>query len=93
MIMSTSWTACRLTSISVWPPGVGCNSRVPTLRVLSVAARLRKSLRALHEAHSLLASSVDTAISDVFAKGLLDDPLRSRRLEDAYAELVNAGRT
>ena len=45
----------------------------------------------LHEAHSLLASSIDTAISDVFSKRApLDDPDRRRRLEDAYAELVNA---
>ncbi|HEY7532851.1 MAG TPA: hypothetical protein VH681_08765, partial [Nitrospiraceae bacterium] len=44
----------------------------------------------LHEAHGLLASSIDTAISDVFAKRApLDDPDRQRRLEDAYAELVN----
>ncbi|HEY6085546.1 MAG TPA: hypothetical protein VIU63_09135 [Nitrospira sp.] len=45
----------------------------------------------LHEAHSLLASSVDTAISAVFSKRApLDDPDRPRRLEDAYAELVAA---
>jgi hypothetical protein len=48
-------------------------------------------IAALQEAHSLLASSVDTAISDVFSKRApLDDPDRSRRLEDAYAEAVNA---
>lgn len=46
---------------------------------------------ALQEAHSLLASSIDTAISDVFSKRApLDDPDRRRRLEDAYAELVNS---
>lgn len=45
----------------------------------------------LHEAHSLLSSSIDTAISDVFSKrASLDDPGRQRRLEDAYAELVNS---
>ncbi len=45
----------------------------------------------LHEAHSLLSSSIDTAISDVFSKRApLDDPDRRRRLEDAYAELVNS---
>ena len=44
----------------------------------------------LQEAHSLLSSAIDTAISDVFSKrALLDDPDRQRRLEDAYAELVN----
>jgi L-ascorbate metabolism protein UlaG (beta-lactamase superfamily) len=45
----------------------------------------------LTEAHSLLASAIDTAISDVFSKRApVDDPDRQRRLEDAYAELVNA---
>jgi len=45
----------------------------------------------LHEAHSLLSSSIDTAISDVFSKRApLEDPDRQRRLEDAYAELVNS---
>ena len=45
----------------------------------------------LHQAHSLLASSIDTAISDVFSKRApLDDPDRQQRLEDAYAELVNS---
>src|SRR4030095_6194062 len=46
---------------------------------------------ALQETHSLLASSIDTAISDVFSKrASVDDPERQRRLEDAYAEVVNA---
>lgn len=45
----------------------------------------------LQEAHSLLSSAIDTAISDVFSKRApLDDSERQRRLEDAYAELVNA---
>jgi len=45
----------------------------------------------LHEAHSLLSSAIDTTISDVFSKRApLDEPDRRRRLEDAYAELVNA---
>ncbi len=45
----------------------------------------------LHEAHSLLSSAIDTAISDVFSKRApLDDPDRQQRVEDAYAELVNA---
>jgi L-ascorbate metabolism protein UlaG (beta-lactamase superfamily) len=45
----------------------------------------------LTEAHSLLASAIDTTISDVFSKRApVDDPDRRRRLEDAYAELVNA---
>ena len=46
---------------------------------------------ALQEAHSLLASSIDTALSDVFSKRApVDDPDRQKRLEDAYAEVVNA---
>ncbi len=46
---------------------------------------------ALQEAHGLLASAIDTAISDVFSKRApLDDLDRRKRLEDAYAELVNA---
>ena len=46
---------------------------------------------ALHEAHQHLLSSVETAISDVFAKRApLDDPDLRTRLEDAYAELVNS---
>ena len=45
----------------------------------------------LQEAHGLLSSAIDTAISDVFSKRApLDDPDRRHRLEDAYAELVNA---
>lgn len=45
----------------------------------------------LHEAHGLLLSCVETAISDVFARRApLDDPARSARLEDAYAELVQS---
>jgi Beta-lactamase superfamily domain len=48
-------------------------------------------MAALQEAHSLLASSIDTAISDVFSKRApLDDPDRPARLEDAYAEVVNS---
>ncbi len=45
----------------------------------------------LQEAHHLMQSAIDTAISDVFAhRGPLDDPERRRRLEDAYAELVQS---
>jgi L-ascorbate metabolism protein UlaG (beta-lactamase superfamily) len=46
---------------------------------------------ALQDAHGLLLSCVETAISDVFARrAQLDDPRTRRRLEDAYAELVNS---
>ena len=45
----------------------------------------------LHEAHSLFLSCVETAISDIFSRrASLDDPETKRRLEDAYAELVNS---
>ncbi len=45
----------------------------------------------LHEAHSLLLSSVETAISDVFSRrASLGDPSLRGRLEDAYAELVRS---
>lgn len=45
----------------------------------------------LQEAHSLLLSSIETAISDVFShRASLDDPMRRIRLEDAYAELVQS---
>jgi hypothetical protein len=48
-------------------------------------------LASLHEAHSILLSAVETAISDVFSRrASLDDPSRRRLLEDAYAELVNS---
>ncbi len=56
-----------------------------------VAGLAPEVVASLHEAHSLLSSSIDTAISDVFSKRApLDDPDRQRRLEDAYAELVNS---
>jgi hypothetical protein len=45
----------------------------------------------LHEAHGLMLSAVETAISDVFAhRAALDDPAVPMRLEDAYAELVKS---
>jgi L-ascorbate metabolism protein UlaG (beta-lactamase superfamily) len=45
----------------------------------------------LHEAHSLLLSAVETAISDVFSRrASLDDPSLRVRLENAYAELVKS---
>jgi len=43
----------------------------------------------LHEVHGILMSAVETAISDVFAhRTSVDDPAAGRRLEDAYAEVV-----
>lgn len=51
----------------------------------------RDVVESLHEAHRLLLSSVETAISDIFAgRAPLDDPDVARRLEDAYAEVVKS---
>jgi hypothetical protein len=73
------WTWVQLESAD--PPG-------PFPFVAGVAPEVVASL---HEAHSLLSSVIDTAISDVFSKRApLDDPDRQRRLEDAYAELISA---
>ena len=54
-----------------------------------VAGVAPEVVASLHEAHALLSSAIDTAISDVFSKRApLDDPDRQRRLEDAYAEVI-----
>ncbi|HXV68904.1 MAG TPA: hypothetical protein VD738_08270 [Nitrospira sp.] len=72
---------CWVQLESTEPPG-------PFPFVAGVASDVVASL---HEAHGLLASSIDTAISDVFSKRApLDEPARRQRLEDAYAELVNS---
>lgn len=45
----------------------------------------------LHEVHGILMSSIETAISDVFAhRTSVDDPALRGRLEDAYAEVVES---
>ncbi len=45
----------------------------------------------LHEVHGILMSAVETAISDVFAhRTPVDDAAAGRRLEDAYAEVVQS---
>ena len=73
------WAWVQLESAD--PPG-------PFPFIAGVAADVVASL---HEAHGLLSSALDTAISDVFSKRApLDDPDRQRRLEDAYAEVVSA---
>lgn len=55
-----------------------------------VAGVAPEVVASLQEAHSLLSSSIDTAISDVFSKRApVDDPDRHRRLEDAYAEVIS----
>jgi len=72
---------CWVQLESAEPPG-------PFPFVSGVAPEVVASLQ---EAHSLMSSAIDTAISDVFSKRApLDDADRQRRLEDAYAELVNA---
>jgi len=56
-----------------------------------VAGVALEVVASLSEAHGLLSSAIDTAISDVFSKRApLDDPDRQRRLEDAYAEVIGA---
>ena len=73
------WAWVQLESAD--PPG-------PFPFIAGVAADVVASL---HEAHGLLSSALDTAISDVFSKRApLDDPDRQRRLEDAYAEVISA---
>ena len=73
------WTWVQLESAE--PPG-------PFPFVAGVAPEVVASL---HEAHALLSSTIDTAISDVFSKRApLDDPDRQRRLEDAYGEVISA---
>ena len=48
-------------------------------------------LSSLHEVHSILLSSLETAISDVYAKRApLDDPALRGLIEDAYAEVVQS---
>ena len=91
--MSTIWDSVprdHFLSLAPWC-WVQLESADPPGPFPFVAGLAPEVVAALHEAHRLLASSIDTAISDVFSKRApLDDPLRSRRLEDAYAELVNA---
>jgi L-ascorbate metabolism protein UlaG (beta-lactamase superfamily) len=93
MIMNAIWDSVppdHYLSLAPWC-WVQLESADPPGPFPFVAGLAPEVVGALHEAHSLLESSIDTAISDVFAKRApLDDPLRSRRLEDAYAELVNA---
>lgn len=50
-----------------------------------------KVVSSLHEVHGILMSSIETAISDVFARrATLGDPSLPTRLEDAYAEVVQS---
>ncbi|MEW6246720.1 MAG: MBL fold metallo-hydrolase [Nitrospirota bacterium] len=73
------WTWVQLESAE--PPG-------PFPFIGGVAPEVVASL---HEAHSLLLSCVETAISDIFSRRApLDDPSLRTRLEDAYAELVQS---
>lgn len=45
----------------------------------------------LHQVHEIMMSGIETAISDIMAqRASVDDPQLSRRLEDAYAEVVQS---
>ena len=73
------WTWVQLESAE--PPG-------PFPYVGGVAPDVVASL---HEAHQLLASAIETVISDVFARrASVGDANIRLRIEDAYAELVNS---
>src|SRR6187551_2650398 len=91
--MSTTWTKLpreHFLSLAPWC-WVQLESAEPPGPFPFVGGLAPDVIAALQEAHSLLASSIDTAISDVFSKRApLEDPDRQRRLEDAYAEVVNA---
>jgi hypothetical protein len=91
--MSTIWNRLpreRFLSLAPWC-WVQLESAEPPGPFPFVGGLSPDAIAALQEAHSLLASSIDTAISDVFSKRApVDDPDRRRRLEDAYAEVVNA---
>src|ERR1051326_3967375 len=96
--------ASRLTSMKIWDSlpkkqylslapwaWVQLESANPPGPFPFVAGVAPEVVASLHEAHALLSSTIDTAISDVFSKrASLDDPDRQRRLEDAYAEAVTA---
>lgn len=48
-------------------------------------------VQSLHQVQEIMMSAVETAISDIMAKrASMDDPQLSRRLEDAYAEVVDS---
>ena len=48
-------------------------------------------VRSLHQVHEIMMSGIETAISDIMAKrASVDDPQLPRRLEDAYAEVVQS---
>ena len=91
--MSTSWTTLpreQFLRLAPWS-WVQLESAEPPGPFPFLGGLAPEVVAALHEAHSLLASLIDTAISDVFSKRApLDDPDRQRRLEDAYAEVINA---
>src|SRR5207249_9858854 len=70
---------------------VQLETRVPPGPFPFIGGVAPEVVASLHEAHSLLLSGVETAISDVFSRrASLDDLSLRGRLEDAYAELVNS---
>ena len=73
------WAWCQLESAAPPPPFPFVGGVDPEV------------VASLQEAHSLLLSGVETAISDIFShRASLDDPTLRARVEDAYAELVNS---
>jgi len=81
---------CQYLSLAPWV-WVQLESADPPGPFPFVAGVAPEVVASLHEAHGLLSSAIDTAISDVFSKRApLDDPDRQRRLEDAYAEVISA---
>lgn len=91
--MSLMWTGIppnHYVSLVPWC-WVQLESAVPPGPFPFIGSVAPEVVASLQEAHGLLASAIDTAISDVFSKRApLDDLDRRQRLEDAYAELVNA---
>ena len=82
--MSTTWNKLpreQFLSLAPWC-WVQLESAEPPGPFPFVGGLAPDVVAALQEAHSLLASSIDTAISDVFSKRApVDDPDRQRRLE------------
>src|SRR4030095_4164445 len=91
--MSTTWTKLpreHFLSLAPWC-WVQLESVEPPGSFPFVGGLAPDVVAALQEAHSLLASSIDTAISDVFSKrARVDERAAHRPLEDAYAEVVTA---
>ena len=85
-----SWSGDHHLSLYPWT-WIQLETAEPPAPFPLVAGVAPEVVASLHEAHGLLLSAVETAISDVFAhRAALDDPAVPSRLEDAYAELVKS---